>query len=96
MIEVFRRRKRLYLVFEYLDHTVLDELEEAEGGLDWERSRRHIFQILRGLDFCHHHKVSEITRSRIMLELFLEISSLKQRYAKLICTYLIIGLSFNK
>jgi cyclin-dependent kinase-like len=59
MIEVFRRRKRLYLVFEYLDHTVLDELEEAEGGLDWERSRRHIFQILRGLDFCHHHKVSE-------------------------------------
>lgn len=57
MIEVFRRRKRLYLVFEYLDHTVLDELEEAEDGLDWERSRRHIFQILRGLDFCHNHKV---------------------------------------
>ncbi|EZA59948.1 hypothetical protein DMN91_001389 [Ooceraea biroi] len=57
MIEVFRRRKRLYLVFEYLDHTVLDELEETEGGLDWERSRRHIFQILRGLDFCHNHKI---------------------------------------
>lgn len=59
MIEVFRRRKRLYLVFEYLDHTVLDELEENVGGLNWERSRRHIFQILRGLDFCHNHKVSE-------------------------------------
>lgn len=59
MIEVFRRKKRLYLVFEYLDHTVLDELEKAGGGLDWERSRRHIFQILRGLDFCHNHKVSK-------------------------------------
>lgn len=59
MIEVFRRRKRLYLVFEYLDHTVLDELEEAENGLDWEKSRRYIFQILRGLDFCHNHKVSK-------------------------------------
>ncbi|XP_050444593.1 cyclin-dependent kinase-like 4 [Cataglyphis hispanica] len=57
MIEVFRRRKRLYLVFEYLDHTVLDELEDAGGGLDWERSRQHIFQILRGLDFCHNHKI---------------------------------------
>ncbi|XP_025992137.1 cyclin-dependent kinase-like 4 [Solenopsis invicta] len=57
MIEVFRRRKRLYLVFEYLDHTVLDELEENENGLDWEKSRRYIFQILRGLDFCHNHKI---------------------------------------
>lgn len=61
MIEVFRRKKRLYLVFEYLDHTVLDELEKVEGGLDWERARRHIFQILRGLDFCHNHKVSRKT-----------------------------------
>ncbi|XP_029176274.1 cyclin-dependent kinase-like 1 [Nylanderia fulva] len=57
MIEVFRRKKRLYLVFEYLDHTVLDELEKAGDGLDWERARRHIFQILRGLDFCHNHKI---------------------------------------
>ncbi|KAG5305824.1 CDKL2 protein, partial [Pseudoatta argentina] len=57
MIEVFRRRKRLYLVFEYLDHTVLDELEENKNGLDWEKSRRYIFQILRGLDFCHNHKI---------------------------------------
>ncbi|XP_020285438.1 cyclin-dependent kinase-like 4 [Pseudomyrmex gracilis] len=57
MIEVFRRRKRVYLVFEYLDHTVLDELEETERGLDWEKSRKYIFQILRGLDFCHTHKI---------------------------------------
>ncbi|XP_012524644.1 cyclin-dependent kinase-like 4 [Monomorium pharaonis] len=57
MIEVFRRRKRLYLVFEYLDHTVLNELEENENGLGWEKSRRYIFQILRGLDFCHNHRI---------------------------------------
>lgn len=60
MIEVFRHRKRLYLVFEYLNHTVLDELEAAASGLDREKSRRHIFQILRALDFCHNHKVSRI------------------------------------
>ncbi|KAL0099607.1 hypothetical protein PUN28_019790 [Cardiocondyla obscurior] len=57
MIEAFRRRKRLYLVFEYLDHTILDELEENENGLDWEKSRRYIYQILRGLDFCHNHRI---------------------------------------
>lgn len=62
MIEVFRRRKRLYLVFEYLDHTVLDELEQTDGGLDWGKSRKYIFQILRGLEFCHNHKASKGSR----------------------------------
>ncbi|KAG7209989.1 hypothetical protein KM043_011575 [Ampulex compressa] len=57
MIEVFRRRKRFYLVFEYLDHTLLDELERAGGGLGWEVSKRHIFQVLRGLNFCHNNHI---------------------------------------
>jgi len=34
LIEVFRKKKRLYLVFEYVDHTVLDELERHPSGLD--------------------------------------------------------------
>lgn len=58
MIEVFRRRRRFYLVFEYLDHTVLDELEATPGGLGSQVSRRHIFQVLRGLNFCHSNRVS--------------------------------------
>ncbi|XP_061941051.1 cyclin-dependent kinase-like 4 isoform X2 [Apis cerana] len=54
MIEVFRRKKRFYLVFEYLDHTLLNELENVGGhGLGLEMSKRYIYQILRGLDFCH-------------------------------------------
>lgn len=68
MIEVFRRRKRFYLVFEYLDHTLLDELEGIGHGLGWELSKRHIYQVLRGLSFCHNHNVSEkktrLTRKR--------------------------------
>lgn len=59
MIQVFRRRKRFYLVFEYLDHTLLDELETVGGrGLDWQVSRGHIYQVLRGLSFCHARNVS--------------------------------------
>ncbi|XP_076292741.1 cyclin-dependent kinase-like 4 [Lasioglossum baleicum] len=57
MIEVFRRRKRFYLVFEYLDHTLLQELERVGGGLDLEMSKRHIYQVLRGLNFCHANNI---------------------------------------
>ena len=59
MIEVFRCRKRFHLVFEHLDHTLLDELEIVEHGLGWEVSRRHIYQVIRGLSFCHSSNVSE-------------------------------------
>ncbi|XP_043513177.1 cyclin-dependent kinase-like 4 [Frieseomelitta varia] len=57
MIEVFRCRKRFHLVFEHLDHTLLDELEIVKNGLGWEVSRRHIYQVLRGLSFCHSSNI---------------------------------------
>lgn len=63
MIEVFRRRKRFYLVFEYLDHTLLDELEAVGTGLGIDASRRHMFQVLRGLNYCHMNHVSLEFRS---------------------------------
>lgn len=59
LIEVFRRKKRLYLVFEFMDHTVLDDLDRCPGGLDEDRVRRISFQVLRGIEFCHLHNVSE-------------------------------------
>ena len=43
LIEVFRRRRKLYLVFEYVDHTVLDELEDNTGGIKPSLARSHIF-----------------------------------------------------
>lgn len=57
MIEVFRRKKRFYLVFEYMDHTILDELEAVDGGLGEDKSREHIFQIIRAIDFCHQNHI---------------------------------------
>lgn len=32
LLEVFKRKKKLHLVFEYCDHTVLNELEKHQGG----------------------------------------------------------------
>lgn len=58
MIEVFRRKKRFFLVFEYLEHTVLEELEARTGGLGYITSRKYIYQVLRALEFIHSHDVS--------------------------------------
>ncbi|XP_045522028.1 cyclin-dependent kinase-like 1 [Pieris brassicae] len=57
MIEVFRRKRRFYLVFEYLDHTLLDELEATSGGLGEETAKKHLFQLLKGVEYCHQNSI---------------------------------------
>lgn len=57
LIEVFRRKKRLYLVFEFVDHTVLDDLERCPNGLDEDTVRRVLWQVLKGIEFCHLHNI---------------------------------------
>lgn len=58
LIEVFRKKRRFFLVFEYVDHTVLDELDAHPGGLGEQLTREHIFQVVRGIHFCHNNNVS--------------------------------------
>ncbi|PAA77485.1 hypothetical protein BOX15_Mlig034112g4 [Macrostomum lignano] len=53
LLEVFRRKKRLYLVFEYIDFTVLDNLERCPNGLDEKTTKKILFQVIRGVEFCH-------------------------------------------
>ncbi|XP_072395954.1 cyclin-dependent kinase-like 4 isoform X5 [Diabrotica undecimpunctata] len=57
MIEVFRYKKRFHLVFEYLEGTVLDELDKMPGGLGEERCRQRIFQVTRGINYCHSNHI---------------------------------------
>eukprot|EP00116_Pleurobrachia_bachei_P016804 sb/3477066/ len=33
LLQVFRRKKKIHLVFEYCHHTLLDELEECRNGI---------------------------------------------------------------
>ena len=61
LIEVFRRKKRLYLVFEFVDHTLLDELEKYPNGLEEIMCRRILWQVLCGTEFCHLHNVRYFT-----------------------------------
>ncbi|VEL15695.1 unnamed protein product [Protopolystoma xenopodis] len=57
LIEVFRRKKRLYLVFEFVDHTILDDLERFPQGLDELPTKKILYQVLRGVEFCHLHNI---------------------------------------
>uniref|UniRef100_A0A8D0DTZ3 Cyclin-dependent kinase-like 2 n=1 Tax=Salvator merianae TaxID=96440 RepID=A0A8D0DTZ3_SALMN len=57
LLEVCKKKKRWYLVFEFVDHTVLDDLEMFPNGLDYNRVRKYLFQIVKGIGFCHSHNI---------------------------------------
>ncbi len=46
-------------MFEFVDQTVLDELERCPRGMHEEAVRRIIYQVLRGTEFCHNNGVSD-------------------------------------
>ncbi|XP_059814125.1 cyclin-dependent kinase-like 1 isoform X1 [Hypanus sabinus] len=55
LIEVFRKKRRLHLVFEYCDHTVLDELDRYPKGVPDHLVKRITCQTLQAVNFCHKH-----------------------------------------
>ncbi|XP_030046515.1 cyclin-dependent kinase-like 2 isoform X2 [Microcaecilia unicolor] len=57
LLEVCKKKKRWYLVFEFVDHTVLDDLEQFPNGLEYNRVRKYLFQIMKGIGFCHNHNI---------------------------------------
>ncbi|KAJ8921704.1 hypothetical protein NQ315_010614 [Exocentrus adspersus] len=57
MIEVFKYQKRFYLVFEFLEWTVLDELDKMPSGLGEQKCKENIFQVLRAISYCHRNHI---------------------------------------
>ncbi|XP_067850651.1 cyclin-dependent kinase-like 2 isoform X2 [Heptranchias perlo] len=57
LLEVCKKKKRWYLVFEFVDHTVLDDLEQFPNGLEYGKVRKYLIQVLRGMAFCHSHNI---------------------------------------
>lgn len=55
LIEVFRRKRKLHLVFEYCDHTVLTELDKNTRGVPENQVKKIIWQVLQAVNFCHQH-----------------------------------------
>ncbi|KAM6222394.1 cyclin-dependent kinase-like 3 [Rhynchocyon petersi] len=57
LIDVFRQKKKIHLVFEFIDHTILDELQHYCHGLESRRLRKYLFQILRAIEFLHNNNI---------------------------------------
>ncbi|KAL3116711.1 hypothetical protein niasHT_000789 [Heterodera trifolii] len=53
LIEVFKRNRKLHLVFEHCDRTVLDDLERFPSGCPESLTKRLIFQLFSAIRFCH-------------------------------------------
>nr|XP_014343864.1 PREDICTED: cyclin-dependent kinase-like 1 [Latimeria chalumnae] len=53
LLEVFRRKRKLHLVFEYCDHTVLHELDRYPRGVPEYLVKKITYQTLRAVNFCH-------------------------------------------
>ena len=57
LLEVFRRKGKLYLVFEHVERNILQDLESHPHGLDAQDVRKYTYQLFRALDYCHSHQI---------------------------------------
>lgn len=55
--EAFRRRGKLYLVFEYVERNMLELLEEMPNGVPSHKVRGYIFQLIKAIKWCHQNDV---------------------------------------
>ncbi|KXZ42328.1 hypothetical protein GPECTOR_161g127 [Gonium pectorale] len=55
--EAFRRKQKLYLVFEYVERNLLEILEEHPGGLEQEQVRNYVYQLIKAVGWCHQHHI---------------------------------------
>ena len=51
--EAFRRNNKLNIVFEFLEKTVLEDIESSPNGLPLETIKSYMYQMFKGLNFLH-------------------------------------------
>lgn len=57
LLQVFREEEKLYLVFEYVERTVLEELESSPDGIPLEKLKSITYQMVKALEFLHSHDI---------------------------------------
>eukprot|EP01137_Pigoraptor_chileana_P019659 Opistho-2@80972 len=60
LLDVIHQDDKLYLVFEFLDHDLkgyMDITKKRSGGMDRMLIKSYLYQLLRGMAFCHSRRV---------------------------------------
>uniref|UniRef100_A0A7S4V9V4 Cyclin-dependent kinase 2 homolog n=1 Tax=Alexandrium monilatum TaxID=311494 RepID=A0A7S4V9V4_9DINO len=57
LCDVIHTERKLTLVFEYLDQDLKKLLDTCDGGLDAATTKSFLYQLLRGVAYCHQHRV---------------------------------------
>jgi serine/threonine protein kinase len=57
LLEAFMKENRLFLVFEHVQRTLLDDIERSNTGLPPAQVRDVLWQLLAAIDFCHRNSV---------------------------------------
>jgi len=57
LCDVIHTERKLTLVFEFLDQDLKKLLDMCDGGLDLSTTRSFLYQLLRGVSYCHQHRV---------------------------------------
>jgi len=55
--DAFRRKGKLYLVFEYMEKNLLQVLEANTNGLHQELVRVYIYQLVKAIEWCHRNNI---------------------------------------
>jgi len=57
LCDVIHTERKLTLVFEFLDQDLKKSLDMCEGGLEPQVTKSFLLQLLRGVTYCHQHRV---------------------------------------
>eukprot|EP00993_Chasmostoma_nieuportense_P000505 NODE_1465_length_1496_cov_24.500365_g1387_i0.p1 GENE.NODE_1465_length_1496_cov_24.500365_g1387_i0~~NODE_1465_length_1496_cov_24.500365_g1387_i0.p1 ORF type:complete len:440 (+),score=116.92 NODE_1465_length_1496_cov_24.500365_g1387_i0:89-1408(+) len=57
LLDMFRRKGKLYLVFEYVEQTILQLLEAHPTGLSELEVKQSAYQLFKAVDYCHENNV---------------------------------------
>ena len=57
LYDVVHTERKLTLVFEFLDLDLKKYTDQYEGGLELSVLKSFLFQMIRGIAYCHHHRV---------------------------------------
>ncbi|BFZ14578.1 hypothetical protein BsWGS_17617 [Bradybaena similaris] len=55
--EAFKRKGKLYLVFEYVDKNMLELLEPHQNGVQFEKVRSLTYQLCKAVQWCHARNI---------------------------------------